>query len=238
MSSNGLWAALLEIVLVSSQCRNFWQDGLEFSRKWRKIVADISNPETSAIGLSRSRLALQIGCLDSHCEESLNQAKAVLASAQRSLGSVGEGEPADSNDLDLLEPWRDSIVQERSEGRTEKGASTPSPGYLGKELRELGREMFTAAELDSTLKPDFLRTRSNVIAIWLGKVDASEPIFGILSEIRITLVDFLRILDDQPEWNRAIGAMEERLGMHDSQILGLESEVQSLRREKIIEWGG
>ena len=238
MSSNGLWAALLEIVHVSSQCRNFWQDGLDFSRKWRKIVADISNPETSAIGQSRSRLAQQIECLDSHCEESLNQAKAALASAQRSLSSVGKGEPADSNDLALLEPWRYSIVQERLEGRSEEGAATSPPGHLGREIRELGREMFTAAELDSTPKPDFLRTRSNVIAIWLGRVDASEPVFGILSEIRITLVDFLRILDDQPEWHRAIGAMEERLGMHDSQILGLESEVQSLRREKIIEWGG
>ncbi len=94
MSSNGLWAALLEIVHVSSQCRNFWQDGLDFSRNWWNIVAEISNPETSAIGLSRSRLTLQIECLESHCEESLIQVNTAMASAQRSLSSVGKREPA------------------------------------------------------------------------------------------------------------------------------------------------
>ena len=237
MSSNGLWAALLEIVHVSSQCRNFWQDGLDFSRNWWNIVAEISNPETSAIGRSRSRLLPQIEDLVFHCEESLNQANTALASAQRSLSSVGKGELADSDDLAKLESWRDSIVRERSEVRLDQGVESPPPGFLVQNLRERGQELFTTAEFENIRKNDFLRTRSEVVANWIRMVEYSEPISGILSEICISLLDLIRIIDEQRAWHLAIGAMEARLGGNDTQILGLESEIHALRRERIIEWG-
>ncbi len=238
MSSNGLWAALLEIVHVSSQCRNFWQDGLDFSRNSGKIVAEISNPETSVIGRSRSRLVHQLEYLEVHCEESLNQAKTALGSAQRSLSSVGEGELADSDDLAYLESWRDVIVRERSEDRLDQGVESTPQGFLGQNLRERGQELFTTAEFENIRKTDFLRTRSEAVAIWIGMVEDSEPIFEILSEICVSLLDLLRIIDDQRAWRLAIGAMEARLGGNDAQILCLESEIQALRREKVIEWGG
>ena len=74
--------------------------------------------------------------------------------------------------------------------------------------------------------------------IAIGMVRETAPVFEILTDILTTLEVLLRIVDDQPAWQLAIGAMEARLGGNNSQILGLESEIQSLRREKVIEWGG
>ena len=85
MSSKGLLAALAEIVRVSSQCSDFWKGGASFSRNWAGIVAEISNPETSEIGISRSTLIGNIELLESHCEMSFRHSRMALESAERSI---------------------------------------------------------------------------------------------------------------------------------------------------------
>ena len=126
MSSKGLLAALAEIVRVSSQCSDFWRGGASFSRNWGEIVAEISNPETSEIGVSRSILMGNIELLENHCEMSSRHCKMALESAERSIESVGGGKLADIEDLALLEPWRDILVRERLES-TEPGDKSTIP---------------------------------------------------------------------------------------------------------------
>ena len=238
MSSKGLLLALTEIARVAANCRDFWQGGSEFSLNWGDLVSEISNPGTSEIGVSKSRLIERIGDLAEYCEESRAHSELAMGSAGRGISSVGKGELADSDDLTYLEPWRNSLVRERSGGRPGQGVEAPPPGFLGQDPRERGQDLFTTAELEAIRKSDCLRARSEAVAVWIGMVRATDPVFEILTDIRTTLHDFLRIVDDQPAWQLVIGAMEARLGEHDSQILGLESEIQSLRREKVIEWGG
>ena len=69
-------------------------------------------------------------------------------------------------------------------------------------------------------------------------VTSSDPSHGILTSIRATLEKFLRIVDDETKREQAISAMEDRMGGANPQIIGLEYELQSLRRQRLIEWGG
>ena len=240
MSNKGLLMALTEIVRVATNCRDFWQRGSELSSNWGYLVSEISNPGKSEIGISKFRLIERIGDLAEYCEVSRAHSELAMELAGRGLISVGKGELADSDDLAYLEPWRDSLVSERSGWRPDQGADSTLPGFLGKDLRERGQELFTTVELGSTQKSDCLRTMGEATSFWIaiGMVRETAPVFEILTDILTTLEVLLRIVDDQPAWQLAIGAMEARLGGNNSQILGLESEIQSLRREKVIEWGG
>ena len=239
MSSKGLLSALAEIVRVSSQCSDFWRGGANFSRKWREIVAEISNPETSEIGVSRSILMGNIELLANQCEMSGRHSKMALESAERIIKSVGSGNLADIEDLTLLEPWRDILVRERTEPTEPGGKSTIPPlGFLCLNLRERGQELLTMAELSTIRKSDCLVTRLEAVTEWIQMSLPSDPSYGILISIRATLEKLLRIVDDEPKWKQAISAMEDRLGGANSQIIGLEYELQSLRRQRVIEWGG
>ena len=82
MSSKVLLSALAEIVRASSQCSDFWKGGANFSRKWGEIVAEISNPETSEIGVCRSILMGNIELLANHCEMSGRHSKMALESTK------------------------------------------------------------------------------------------------------------------------------------------------------------
>ena len=238
MSSKGLLAALAEIVRVSSQCSDFWKGGANFSRNWGEIVAEISNPETSEIGVSRSILMGNIELLANHCEMSGRHSKMALESAERIIKSVGSGNLADIEDLTLLEPWRDILVRERIESTEPGDRSTIPLGFLCLNLRERGQELLTMAELSTIRKSDCLVTRLEAVTEWIQMSLPSDPSYGILTSIRATLEKLLRIVDDEPKWKQAISAMEDRLGGANPQIIGLEYELQSLRRQRVIEWGG
>ena len=238
MSSKGLLSALAEIVRVSSQCSDFWKGGANFSRNWGEIVAEISNPETSEIGVSRSILMGNIELLANHCEMSGRHSKMALESAERIIKSVGSGNLADIEDLTLLEPWRDILVRERIESTEPGDRSTIPLGFLCLNLRERGQELLTMAELSTIRKSDCLVTRLEAVTEWIQMSLPSDPSYGILTSIRATLEKLLRIVDDEPKWKQAISAMEDRLGGANPQIIGLEYELQSLRRQRVIEWGG
>ena len=239
MSSKGLLSALAEIVRVSSQCSDFWRGGANFSRKWREIVAEISNPETSEIGVSRSTLMGNVELLANHCEMSGRHSKMALESAERIIKSVGSGKLADIEDLALLEPWRDILVRERTEPTELGGKSTIPPlGFLSQNLRERGQEVLTMAEISTIRKSDCLITRFEAVTEWIQMSLPSDPSYGILTSIKATLENLLRVVDDEPKWKQAISAMEDRLGGANPQIIGLEYELQSIRRQRVIEWGG
>ena len=239
MSSKGLLAALTEIVRVSSQCSDFWKGGASFSRNWAGIVAEISNPETSEIGISRSTLIGKIELLENHCEMSCRHSRMALESAERSIESVGSGKLAGVEDLTLLEPWRDILVSERvGSSIAWKGLASPPLGFLGKNLRERGQELLTMSELSTIRKSDCLVTRFEAVEEWMRLSLPSDPSHGILTSIRATLEKLLRIVDDETKWEQAISAMEDRMGGANPQIIGLEYELQSLRRQRLIEWGG
>ena len=238
MSSKGLLAALAEIVRVSSQCRDFWKGGAHFSRNWGEIVAEISNPETSEIGVSRSILMGNIELLANHCEMSGRHSKMALESAERIIKSVGSGNLADIEDLTLLEPWRDILVRERIESHKLEGKTTTPLGFMCLDLREHGQEVLTMAEISTIRKSDCLVTRLEAVTEWIQMTQPSDPSRGILTSIKATLEKLLRIVDDEPKWRQALSAMEDRLGGVKPQIIGLEYELQSLRRQRLIEWGG
>ena len=238
MSSKGLLAALAEIVRVSSQCSDFWKSGMNFSRKWGEIVAEISNPETSEIGVSKSILMGNIELLANHCEMSDRHSKMALEAAERIIKSVGSGNLADIEDLTLLEPWRDILVRERIESTEPGDRSTIPLGFLCLNLRERGQELLAMAELSTIRKSDCLVTGLEAVTVWIQMSLPSDPYYGILTGIRATSDKLLRIVDDEPKWKQAISAMEDRLGGANPQIIGLEYELQSLRRQRVIEWGG
>ena len=239
MSSKGLLAALSEIARVSSQCIDFWKGGMQFSRNWREIVSEISNPETSDIGVTRSALIGKIELLENHCEMSGRYAKKILESAERSLESVASGKLAGTEDLTLLEPWRESLVRERIDSIIEENnPAIPPLGFLSQDLRERGQHLLTTAELSTIRKSDCLVTRIESLNEWIKMSIPSDPSYGILISISTTLETFLSIVDDEPMWKQAISAMEDRLGGANPQIIGLEYELQSIRRQRVIEWGG
>ena len=238
MSSKVLLSALAEIVRASSQCSDFWKGGANFSRKWGEIVAEISNPETSEIGVCRSILMGNIELLANHCEMSGRYSKMALESAERVIKSVGSGNLADIEDLTLLEPWRDILVWERIESPELEGKTTMPLGFLSLDLRERGQEVLTMAELSTIRKSDCLVTRLEAVTEWIQMSLPSDPSHGILTSIKATLEKLLRIVDDEPKWRQALSAMEDRLGGVKPQIIGLEYELQSLRRNRVIEWGG
>ena len=94
------------------------------------------------------------------------------------------------------------------------------------------------AEISTIRKSDCLVTRYEAVAEWIHMSLPSDPSYGILVSIRATLEKLLRIVDDEPKWRQALSSMEDRLEGANPQIIGLEYELQSLRRQRIIEWGG
>ena len=239
MSSNRLLAALAEIVRVSSQCSDFWKGGAHFSRNWGELVAEISNPQTSEIGVSRSILMGNIELLVKHCEMSGRHSSMALESAERSIESVRGGKLAETEDLALLEPWRDILVRERTGPNTAGGSpALPPLGFMSRNLREYGQELLTMAELSTVRKSDCLAMRFEAVTEWIQMSLPSDQSYGILISIRATLEKLLRIVDDEPKWKQVLSSMEDRLGGANPQIIGLEHELQSLRRQRVIEWGG
>ena len=150
-------------------------------------MAEISNPETSEIGVCRSILMGNIELLANHCEMSGRHSKMALESAERVIKSVGSGNLADIEDLTLLEPWRDILVWERIESPELEGKTTMPLGFLSLDLRERGQEVLTMAELSTIRKSDCLVTRLEAVTEWIQMSLPSDPSHGILTSIKATL---------------------------------------------------
>ena len=101
-----------------------------------------------------------IELLANHCEMSGRYSKMALESAERVIESVGSGKEADTEDLTLLEPWRDILVGRESGPNSNRREKTTMPlGFLSRDLRERGQDLLTMAELSTIRKSDCLVTR-------------------------------------------------------------------------------